>query len=97
MSAFVIAEILEVSDAAGMKQYAERAKPTIEQYGGRYRTLRGKMEVMEGDWRPAPLVIIEFPSLEHAHAWYDSPEYRPLIARRKAVSRTNFVFVEGLG
>ncbi|WP_029889194.1 DUF1330 domain-containing protein [Polycyclovorans algicola] len=96
MSAFVMAEILEVSDPAGMKQYAEAARPTIEQYGGRYRTLRGKMEVMEGDWRPAPLVIIEFPSLERAHAWYGSPEYRPLIVQRQAVSRTNFVFIEGL-
>lgn len=96
MSAFVIAEILEVSDPAGMKRYAEQAHPTIEQYGGRYRTLRGKMDVMEGDWHPAPLVIIEFPSLERAHAWYDSPEYRPLIAQRQAVARTNFIFVEGL-
>lgn len=96
MSAFVIAEILEVSDPAGMKQYAEKARPTIEQYGGSYRALRGKMDVMEGNWRPAPLVIIEFPSLERARAWYDSPEYRPLIAQRQAVSRTNFVFIEGL-
>lgn len=96
MSAFVIAEVLEVSDPAGMKRYAERARATIDQYGGAYRALRGKMEVVEGHWHPGPLVIIEFPSLARARKWYDSPEYRPLIAERQAVSRTNFIFVEGL-
>lgn len=97
MSAFVIAEILEVRDPAGMQQYAAQARATIEQYGGCYRSLRGQMEVLEGEWRPGPLVILEFPSLERARAWYDSPEYRPLIEKRKAVSRTNFVLLEGQG
>lgn len=96
MSGFVIAEILEVSDPVGMKQYAEQARATVEQYGGRYRALRGQMEVLEGDWRPGPLVILEFPSLERAKAWFDSPEYRPLIEKRKAVSRTNFILLGGL-
>lgn len=96
MSAFVIAEVLEVHDPDGMKRYAERAHATVEQYGGAYRALRGKMEVVEGKWSPGPLVILEFPSLARAHEWYDSPEYRPLIAERQKVSRTNFIFVEGL-
>lgn len=96
MSGFVIAEILEVSDPAGMKQYAEAAQATVEQYDGKYRALRGKMEVLEGEWTGGPLVILEFPSLKRAQEWYDSPEYRPLIEMRKAVSRTNFILLEGL-
>lgn len=96
MSGFVIAEILEVSDPAGMKQYAERAHATIEQYDGKYRALRGKMEVLEGEWNSGPLVILEFPSLQRAREWYDSPEYRPLIEMRKKVSRTNFMLLDGL-
>lgn len=96
MSGFVIAEILEVSDPAGMKQYASVAHATVEQYGGRYRALRGKMEVLEGEWHSGPLVILEFPSLQRAREWYDSREYRPLIEMRKAVSRTNFILLEGL-
>ena len=96
MSGFVIAEILEVSDPAGMKQYAELAHATVEQYDGKYRALRGKMEVLEGEWNVGPLVILEFPSAQRARDWYDSLEYRPLIKMRKAVSRTNFMLLEGL-
>lgn len=96
MSAFVIVEVLEVRDPEGMKRYAERAKATVEQFGGAYRVVRGKIEIVEGKWNPGPLVILEFPSLSRAREWYDSPEYRPLIAERQAVSRANFIFVEGL-
>lgn len=35
--------------------------PRSEQYGGRYVVLGGKFDVVEGDWRPVFLVIIEFP------------------------------------
>jgi uncharacterized protein (DUF1330 family) len=96
VSAFVIVEVLEVRDPEGMKRYAERANATVSQYGGAYRVVRGRMDVVEGDWEPGPLVIIEFPSLSRAREWYDSPEYRPLIAERQNVSRANFIFVEGL-
>ncbi|MGQ0696895.1 MAG: DUF1330 domain-containing protein [Panacagrimonas sp.] len=96
MSGFVIAEILEVSDPAGMKRYAEAAHATVEQYDGKYLVLRGKTEVLEGEWNSGPLVILEFPSPQRARDWYDSPEYRPLIEMRKAVSRTNFILLEGL-
>lgn len=96
MSGFVIAEILEVSDPAGMKQYAERAHATVEQYGGKYRALRGNVEVLEGEWNVGPLAILEFPTPQRARDWYHSPEYRPLIEMRKAVSRTNFILLDGL-
>jgi uncharacterized protein (DUF1330 family) len=96
MSGFVIAEVLEVRDPEALKEYATLTQPTVARYGGRYRVLRGQMEVKEGDWRPGPLVMLEFPSLARAREWYDSPEYRPLIAKRQAASRMNFVFVEGL-
>lgn len=97
MSGFVIAEILEVRDPAGMKKYAEQAHATVEQYDGKYRALRGKVDVLEGEWNCGPLVILEFPSVDRAREWYHSPEYKPLIEMRKKVSRTNFILLEGLG
>lgn len=96
MSGFVIVEVVEVSNPAGMQEYAARAQATVEQFGGRYRVLRGKTDVVEGSWSPGPLVMLEFPSMEKAKAWYASPEYHPLIALRQAASKMNFIFVEGL-
>ena len=70
--------------------------PVVEKFGGRYLVIGGKFDVVEGDWRPTVPVVIEFPSLEQAHRWYDSEEYRELKALRMAATETNFVFVEGV-
>jgi uncharacterized protein (DUF1330 family) len=41
-------------------------------------------------------VILEFPSLERAKAWWDSPEYRPLREIRQRASRGDLIVVDGL-
>lgn len=51
---------------------------------------------MEGDWTPKRLVLLEFPSLEQAHRFYDSPEYAPLLALRKKATRSKLLFLEGI-
>lgn len=80
-----------------MRAYAVAARPTVERYGGACRVLRGKVEVVEGRWDRGPLVMFEFPSMQQARAWYESAEYRPLIAQREQAADVNLVFVEGLG
>ena len=35
----------------------------------------GAIEVMDGDWSPDRIVVIEFDSVEQARAWLTSPEY----------------------
>jgi uncharacterized protein (DUF1330 family) len=67
----------------------------VTQFGGRYLAVGGKFDVVEGYWRPVFPVIIEFPSLEQAHRWYDSPEYRDLQTLRLAATKSNAVFIEG--
>lgn len=96
MSAFVIVEVLKVKDPSAMQAYAVAARPTVERHGGTFRVLRGQVEVLEGQWALGPLVMIEFPSMQQARAWYDSDDYRPLIAQRRHAADVNLVFVEGL-
>jgi uncharacterized protein (DUF1330 family) len=55
----------------------------------------GAHETLEGDWRPARLVIIEFPSMAVLKHWYGSPEYKKLINLRQDASRGSLVVVEG--
>jgi uncharacterized protein (DUF1330 family) len=52
--------------------------------------------VLEGDWQPRRVVILEFPDVARLKAWYHSPEYRPLIEIRKRTSITDMVIVEGI-
>jgi uncharacterized protein (DUF1330 family) len=96
MAAYCLFDNLEVLDSGKLAQYAQRVKPVVERYGGRYLVLGGKVEVMEGQWRPTFPVVLEFPSLERAHAWYSSDEYRELKALRLSAVRSTAVFIEGL-
>ena len=96
MPAYCVFHIRQVLDPALLAAYRERVRATVEHYGGRYVFVGGVVEVVEGDWRPAFPVIIEFPSLAQARAWYDSPEYAPLKAQRLGATRGGAVFMEGL-
>ena len=69
----------------------------IAAYGGRYRVRGGRSELLEGEWTPARLVILEFPDAERARAWWSSPEYTPAKAIRQACARTEMLLVEGTG
>ena len=95
MAAYVIAHI-EVTDPAGYTEYVRQVPATVTRYGGRYLARGGRTERLEGDAPIHRMVILEFPSLEQARRWYDSPEYRPIRAIRQANSRGQIVVLEGL-
>ncbi len=95
MAAYVIAEI-QVTDKAGFAVYQQKVPATIAAYGGRYLVRGGATEVLEGDWSPRRCVILEFPGMAQLKAWYDSPEYQPLIAIRERTTQTNLVIAEGV-
>ena len=96
MSAYCLFDILEVTDVAKFEEYKAGVSATIEQYGGRYVVGAGKVDLVEGTWKPTNLVIIQFPSLEEAHQWYQSEEYADLLALRLSAGRFNAIFMEGL-
>lgn len=95
MTAYVIVDI-EVTDPVGYEDYKQLAAPTVAQYGGKYLARGGMTEVLEGDWQPKRLVILEFESLERAKAWLNSEEYRPARELRHRYARSNMVVVAGL-
>ena len=68
----------------------------VQKYQGKYLVIGGNAKVIEGQWKTNYLVIIEFPSLELARQWYDSPEYEPLKKLRFAAVKNDALMVEGL-
>jgi len=85
-----------ITDLEKYKEYMMLVKPVIEAAGGRYLVRGGAHQVLEGDWHPTRLVLLEFPSAEAVQSFYQSPEYRGLKAMREACSRANLVTVEGV-
>jgi uncharacterized protein (DUF1330 family) len=79
-----------------MREYLERVPGTLTKYGGRYLVRGGQFEVVEGDWQPSRVVMLEFPSMEQAKRWYDCEEYQEMKTARLKAARTNIVLVEGV-
>jgi uncharacterized protein (DUF1330 family) len=95
MPAYVVVHV-KVKDPVRYDEYKTLAPASIQQYGGRYLTRGGEVQVLEGDWVPQRLVLLEFPSLERARAWWDSTEYAAPKALRHATAATTMVALEGL-
>jgi uncharacterized protein (DUF1330 family) len=94
MSAYLIADV-EINDHDVNAEYLRQVLPLIQQHGGRFIVRGGAFEVLEGDWRPQRLVIIEFPDMATLEGWYRSAEYAKLIELRQGASRGSIVAVEG--
>lgn len=94
MTAYVIVDI-EVLDPAGYEEYKGLAPAAVKLYGGKYIARGGQNETLEGDWHAKRLVILEFPTVDQAKTWLNSPEYAPARALRHKYARTNMVVVEG--
>jgi uncharacterized protein (DUF1330 family) len=96
MAAYVISEISAILDPILMEKYRALAQTTIKKYGGRYVVRVGAIDKVEGESAPNAIVIVEFPTMERARQWYQSPEYAEALAiRRKALNR-RLLFVEGV-
>jgi uncharacterized protein (DUF1330 family) len=95
VAAYVIANVT-VKDPVRYEEYRRLVSPTLSKYGGRFVARGGAMEVLEGDWRPSRLVIVEFPSIEQARQWWHSPEYAEAKAIRQATSEGTLLILDGV-
>jgi len=94
MSAYIIVEI-EITDPVGYEEYKKQAGATVEKYGGKYIVRGGKTEVLEGDWKPKRIVILEFPTMDGAKEWLNSEEYREPRKMRHRTAKTHMLVIEG--
>lgn len=95
MSAYVIAEI-KVHDARLYEAYRSQVLPTLEKYGGRFLVRGGETELLEGDWNPPRLVVLEFPSADAARAWSSSEEYAAPKALRQRAAVSQIILAHGV-
>jgi uncharacterized protein (DUF1330 family) len=91
--AYYISEF-ELTDPEGIRPYSAAVESTFAPFGGRYVVRGGKVSSLEG--APAKRVImIAFPSLEQAQAWYDSPAYRNILPIRHRTATSRVFIMEG--
>lgn len=102
MSALVLAEV-EVTDPAVVDDYLALTIPSIDDFGGKYLVRSRIPDPLEGNWSRQRIVILEFPDLDTAHAWYNSDSYRraravgqPGMIRRFAIVESESFVTEAL-
>lgn len=95
MTALVIVDV-RVTDPARFEKYKKLVPATLTPYGGKFLARGGRVDVLEGDWDPKRIVVIEFPTVEHARAWWASEEYRVPKQMRIESADTRMIVVESV-
>jgi len=95
VSAFIVVEV-DVADKERYETYKQMVPPSLEAFGGKFLVPGGSVETLEGEWLPKRLVIVEFPSMAEARAWWGSEEYAEAKALRQATAQTKMILAEGV-
>ena len=94
-SAYVLANV-HVTNPQQYEEYKRLSTIAMKAHGAEVCARGGQTEVVEGDWTPDRVVILKFPSLEKARAFYDSPEYQAAKKAREGAAVMRMVLVEGV-
>ncbi|WP_116135338.1 DUF1330 domain-containing protein [Trinickia diaoshuihuensis] len=95
MSAYVLVDV-DVLDPDGLAAYRKAGVPTIAAHGGRVLARSDDVVVLEGEWRPRRMVVLEFADIEAAQRWHASPEYQQARQLRLEAARTQSIAVSGV-
>ncbi|WKX74401.1 DUF1330 domain-containing protein [Streptomyces sp. XD-27] len=96
MPAYGFAHLRSRRPHADILTYLERIQATLDPFEGRFVIHGPPAEVVEGEW-PGSMVLIEFPGLAAARAWYDSPAYQEILPLRTDHIEGDVVLIEGVG
>jgi uncharacterized protein (DUF1330 family) len=95
MTAYAIAHLQDATPHPEIAEYIERITATFEPYGGRFLVHAAQHEVKEGSW-PGHVVVIVFPGIAEARAWWDSPAYQEIAPLRSRHIEGDIILVEGV-
>jgi uncharacterized protein (DUF1330 family) len=95
MPAYVIVET-DIHDPEQYERYKAASPAAVAGGGGRFVVRGGELAVLEGDWHPKRLVVLEFEDLDTARRWYESEDYQEAKKLREGAANLNMVAVEGV-
>ena len=95
MKAYIIADV-NITDPILYEDYKKLTPGSLVPFDGKFIVRGGQTETLEGSWETGRIVVLEFPSLEKAKAWYASDIYKPAKAIRQAASKSKMIMVQGM-
>ena len=94
MKAYLVLDF-SIHDVRGFMPYVAAIPAFIDKHGGRYVVQGAAPTIVEGDWAPQRMVILEFPSRAAAKAFLDDPEAQTLFSLRHDTTDSRLVLVDG--
>ena len=94
MPAYLIARV-DVTDPEKYESYKERTPAAVAKFGGRFLVRGGDLVTLEGRAETRRIIVIEFPSLQRAQAFYESEDYQAAKKFRDGAAEAQFLAVEG--
>ena len=94
MPAYMIVEV-ETTDEPLMTEYRKHTPGLVAKFGGKFIVRGGKTRTLEGGWKPARVVVLEFPDYAAAERFYDSAEYKPVLDMRLRAGKSKAIIVDG--
>ncbi len=95
MTAYVVMIREEMTDEEAFQQYAKLAPKASAGHALTPRAFYGRHEVLEGD-NCEGVVVLEFPDVDQAKAWYESPQYQEALQFRLQGARYRVLIVDGV-
>lgn len=95
MSGYALGHLHSVDFGPAIIAYLQQIDATLEPFGGRFVVHGNPADLRDGQWQ-GDLVLIEFPDLGQAQAWYDSPAYQDILALRTENSVCDVLLVGGV-
>ena len=95
MAAYFVVNV-NVTDPRVYAEYSKLVQPTLDHYGGKFLVRGGATQIIEGDWQPHRLVILEFENEEQFKRWYSSPEYTEARETRFKSSTAQAILAQGV-
>lgn len=94
MPAYVIIEFV-IHDSEAFQEYRKLGSASVELFDGKFVVRGGQITMLEGNWNPERIVVIEFPTVTRAMEWWSSDIYSKAIAIRQKAADTKMIIVEG--
>ena len=95
MPAYIIVDV-KINNTEKYEEYKKLTPASIAAYDGKFIVRGGATEILEGDWKPGRVVILEFQNAERAKQWWHSIEYAPAKSIRQSAASTNMILAEGI-
>ena len=95
MTAYAIAHMRQVTLNDEIVEYLQKIDATLAPYDGHFLVHGDEVEVIENNW-PGNVIMIEFPDLATAKAWYASEAYQAILPLRLRNSESDVILVNGV-